>query len=148
MYNLYIQSYNRGICTVISTIYFSVADPDPGSGAFLTPGPGSQNHIFESLMAIFCIESYITLWKLAIQTQNNFQFCEICGYKKGMTKHFFSPLSFVAVFGSGIGKNQDPGSGINISDPQHWYICFTLLNNLVPHFFLPGLRLQSIKGWS
>ncbi len=37
----------------------SVADPDPGSGAFLTPGsgirnrlfpdPGSQTHIFESL---------------------------------------------------------------------------------------------------
>jgi hypothetical protein len=41
---------------------------------------------------------------------------------------FFSPLSFVAVFGSGIrdpasgmGKNQDPGSGINIPDPQQ---CF------------------------
>ena len=39
--------------------------------------------------------------------------------KKGMTTNFFSPLSFVAVFGSGIrdpgsgmGKNQDPGSGI------------------------------------
>ncbi len=58
-----------------------------------------------------------------------------------MTKKFFSPLSFVAVFGSGIrdprsgirdprseirdpgsgmGKNQDPGSGINIPDPPHW----------------------------
>jgi hypothetical protein len=43
-----------------------------------------------------------------------------------MTTNFFSPLSFVAVFGSGIrdlgsgmGKNQDPGSGINIPDPQH-----------------------------
>jgi hypothetical protein len=31
----------------------------------------------------------------------------------------FSPLSFVAVFGSGMGKNQDPGAGINIPDPQH-----------------------------
>jgi hypothetical protein len=38
----------------------SVADPDPGSGigAFLTPGsripdPGSQTHIFESLVTIF-----------------------------------------------------------------------------------------------
>jgi hypothetical protein len=43
-----------------------------------------------------------------------------------MITNFFSPLSFVAVFGSGIrdpgsgmGKNQDPGSGINIPDPQH-----------------------------
>jgi hypothetical protein len=34
-----------------------------------------------------------------------------------MTKKFFSPLSFVAVFGSGI--REDPGSGINIPDPQH-----------------------------
>jgi hypothetical protein len=40
-----------------------VADPDPGSGGFLTPGsgirkrffpdPGSQGHIFESLVTIF-----------------------------------------------------------------------------------------------
>jgi hypothetical protein len=39
--------------------------------------------------------------------------------KKGMTIIYFPPLSFVAVFGSGMGKNQDPGSGINIPDPQH-----------------------------
>ncbi len=26
-----------------------------------------------------------------------------------MYNKFFSPLSFVAVFGSGMGKNQDPG---------------------------------------
>ena len=37
--------------------------------------------------------------------------------------HFFSPLSFVAVLdpGSGMAKNQDPGSGIKIPDPQLWY---------------------------
>jgi hypothetical protein len=44
-------------------LYSSVADPDPGSGAFLTPGfgirnrffpdPGSQTHFFESLVTIF-----------------------------------------------------------------------------------------------
>jgi hypothetical protein len=41
---------------------------------------------------------------------------EICDYKKSMITIFFSPLSFVAVFRSGIrdpgsrmGKNQDPG---------------------------------------
>ena len=28
--------------------------------------------------------------------------------------------------GSGMGKNQDPGSGINIPDPQHWF-CEVLL---------------------
>jgi hypothetical protein len=37
--------------------------------------------------------------------------------KKGYDNKFFSPLSFIAVFGSGI---RDPGSGINIPDPQHW----------------------------
>jgi hypothetical protein len=45
----------------------SVADPDPGSGAFLTPGfgirnrffpdPGSQIHNFESLLTVFWVKS-------------------------------------------------------------------------------------------
>jgi hypothetical protein len=46
--------------------------------------------------------------------------------KKAMTTNFFHPSLFVAVFRSGIrdpgsvmGKNQDPGSGKNIPDPQH-----------------------------
>jgi hypothetical protein len=54
-----------------------------------------------------------------------------------MTTNFFSPLSFVAVFGcgirdpgSGMGKNQDPGSGINIPDPQHWDPGCHLFTNL------------------
>jgi hypothetical protein len=40
-----------------------------------------------------------------------------------MTTNFFSPLSFGAVLdpGPGMAKNQDPGSGINIPDPQLWY---------------------------
>ncbi len=40
-----------------------------------------------------------------------------------MKTNFFPPLYFVVVFdpGSGMGKIQDPGSGINIPDPQHWY---------------------------
>jgi hypothetical protein len=38
---------------------------------------------------------------------NNFTFCEICGYKKCLTKYVFSPLSFVAVFWI-----RDPGAGI------------------------------------
>jgi hypothetical protein len=29
--------------------------------------------------------------------------------KKGRTRHIFLPLSFVAVFGSGMDKNQDQG---------------------------------------
>jgi hypothetical protein len=41
--------------------------------------------------------------------KNNFQFCDICGYKRRYLydNEFFSSLSFVAVFG--------PGSVINIA---------------------------------
>ncbi len=49
-------------------------------------------------------------------------FVKFMATKKGMAINFFSPLSFIAGFldpGSGMGKNQDPGSGINIPDPQH-----------------------------
>ncbi len=52
-----------------------------------------------------------------------FSFVKFVATKNGLTKFFFSSLSFVAVFGSGIrapgsgmGKNQDPGSGMFIMD--------------------------------
>jgi hypothetical protein len=45
------------------------------------------------------------IFSAAFQKSNNFQFCELCGYKKGMT-NIFSPVIFVAVLGSGI---RDPG---------------------------------------
>ncbi len=54
-----------------------------------------------------------------------------------MTKIFLSPLTFVAVFGSGIrdpgSEIRDPGSGMDknpgsgIPDPQHWFFCVVLL---------------------
>jgi hypothetical protein len=58
-----------------------------------------------------------------------FSFVKFVATKNGLTKKIFSPLSFVAVLDPGSGirdpgwvktKNQDPGSGINIPDPQHW----------------------------
>jgi hypothetical protein len=58
------------------------------------------------------------------------QFGEICGYIKSYENQFFSPLSFVAVFGSGIRDpgsgwvKISPGSGINIPDPQHCFLLF------------------------
>jgi hypothetical protein len=60
--------------------------------------------------------------------------------EKGWTTNF--PPSFFAVVGSeildpgaGIDKKQDPGSGINIRDPQH---CF-FLNKLSPNSSLWGI---------
>jgi hypothetical protein len=73
-----------------------------------------------------------------------------------MTTNFFSPLSFVAVFGSGIrdpgsgmGKNQDPGSGINIPDPQHWCEgCVVVVVRLPPPWFeLQIFRLPEKGGY-
>jgi hypothetical protein len=59
-------------------LYFSVADPDPGSGAFLTPGSGirnrfsgsrisdpeSQTHTFESLVTIFWAKKFYNSLKI------------------------------------------------------------------------------------
>ncbi len=41
-----------------------------------------------------------------------------------MTTNFFHPSLWLLFLdpGSGMGKNQDPGSGINIPDPQHCLI--------------------------
>jgi hypothetical protein len=67
-----------------------------------------------------------------------FSFVKFVATKNGLTKKNFSPLSFAAVFGSGIrdpgsgmGKNQDPGSGINIPDPQHWQDTEKIIPDLV-----------------
>jgi hypothetical protein len=86
------------------------------------------------------VKNFKNSWKIGqnfflqhIKNKIIFSFVRFVATKNGLTKKNFSPLSFVAVFGSGIrdlrsgirdpgsgmGKNQDPGSGINIPDPQH-----------------------------
>ncbi len=64
-------SFVQNYCSKSYAKFCSVADPDPGSRAFLTPGsgirnrffpdPGSQTHIFESLVTIFWVKSSIIL---------------------------------------------------------------------------------------
>jgi hypothetical protein len=111
----------------------------------LTPGPGSgiRNRFFSvsQIPTPYFLElSDKFLGKKfynSIKTGPNFflrhlknkiiyNFVKFAATKKRFETNFFSPLSFVAVFGSGIrgpgsgmGKNQYPGSGINIPDPQH-----------------------------
>ncbi len=107
----------------------SVADPDPGSSAFLTPGSGIGffripglgsrilNPYFWELSDNFLSKK---VYNSLIMAQI---FCEIYGYKKSCdNKLFFTPL-FCCRFWirdprSGI---WDPGSGINIPDPQHLF---------------------------
>jgi hypothetical protein len=73
--------------------------------------------------------------------------------KESMKTNFFSPLSFIAVFGlgSGMGKNQDPRSGINIPDPHHWGLgCLSQIQGPGSDFFQsrfldPGLTRSWIR---
>jgi hypothetical protein len=74
---MHTNAYLNKIYCKVNILVRSVAE-DPGSGAFLTPGsgirnrffpdpgsripgPGSQTHIFESLVTIFWVKSSITL---------------------------------------------------------------------------------------
>jgi hypothetical protein len=128
------------ICNEIKK-YSRVADPDLGSGAFLTPGlrSGIRNRFFsgsripnpyfwelsDNFWGTKCYNSLKFGPNLVFQLFRNkiiFNFVKFVATKKGLTTNFFSPLSFVAVFRSGI---RDPGSGINIPDPQHSYFPYS-----------------------
>jgi hypothetical protein len=112
-------------------LVISVADP--GSGAFLTPGSGIRNRFFPDLGSRIpdpyfwelsdnlLGKSFINLWKLAqifFFSISEIQFSILWNLwlqKKVWQQFFFSPLSFVAVFGSEI---RDPKPGCEIRDPR------------------------------
>jgi hypothetical protein len=96
---------------LVASLLSSVADPDPGSGAFLTPGSGIRNRFFPDPRS---------------------------GSRIQDPKPIFSPLTFVAVLGSGKGKNQDPGSGVNIPDPPH---CLSVLKIPSESLYFTALRI-------
>jgi hypothetical protein len=93
----------------------SVADPDPGSGAFLTlgsgisffPDPGfwitDPTHIYESLVISVSIDSNIFL--SLFKKLDNFLFCEIYG-------HLFFVGSEIRDLGSRIRDGKKSGFGI------------------------------------
>jgi hypothetical protein len=118
--------------SVSAKLLRSVADPDPGSGAFLTPGSGIRNRFFpDPGSRIPDPGSKPIFWELSdnflgYKFYNSLKICPnsflqhfktkiICNFVKFvaalkvMTTNFFSTLSFVAVFGSGI-RDKHPGS--------------------------------------
>ncbi len=112
-------------------------DPGSGIGFFRIPDldPGSQTHTFENLVTTFWAKSSIILWKLAqifFFSTSKLKKCTIlwnlCLDKRvwhqifSLLLLFLDPGSEIRDPGSVMGKNQDPGSGINIPDPQHYLL--------------------------
>ncbi len=115
-----------------------IRDPEYVFSGSRISDPGSQDHIFKSFLTIFLVKSSIVLWKLAqILFLQHFKAKIIYNFVKSLaTKRYENYFFFTSLFcccfwirdprsgirdlGSGMGKNQDPGSGINIPDPQHW----------------------------
>jgi hypothetical protein len=57
-------------------------------------------------------------------------------------EQIFSPSFFGAVVGSRMDKNQDPGFGINIPDPQHWmHVKLHMLN------LSPLIKAKTVKSF-
>jgi hypothetical protein len=84
----------------------------------------------------------------ALENENNLQFCEICGNIKSYDKKFFftpllllflDPGSGIRDPGSGMGKNQDPRSGIRDKHPGS----ATLLARLVARLPVTASPLDS-----
>ncbi len=103
-------------------------DPGSGIGLFRIPDPIL---IFLELSDNFLGKKFYNSLKFGpnffLQQFKNkiiLHFVKFVVTKNMWKKNFFTPL-FCSCFwirdpGSRIGKNQDPGSGINIPDPQHW----------------------------
>jgi hypothetical protein len=92
---------------------FLTLDPDPGSGIGFFPDPGSRTRILnpyflelsDKFLGKKFYNSFKTCQKIFLQHFKNkiiFNFVKFVATKKGLTTNFFSTLSFVAVFGSGI----------------------------------------------
>jgi hypothetical protein len=79
----------------------SVADPEPGSGAFLTPG--SVN-------------------RMGKKSGSGSGMNNPDHISESSKNYLMGQNTCILLFGSGIrnGKNSFPGSGINIPDPHHW----------------------------
>ncbi len=135
---------------------FSVANP---AGAFwtLVPGsgigffrtwmldPGSQTDIFDvPLMTNFGVNS-ITFLSVLVKKENYLQFFDICGYKKMVGQKIFLLVQFLDP-GSGMDKNQDPGSGdkypgsatlLGYLDQGNRTLCISCcINTFFTHYFM------------
>ncbi len=112
---------------------------DPGSGIvfFRISDPGSQTHIFESLITFFWVKSsFLQLLKNKII----FNFVIFVVTKK-VGKNIFLTILFVAVFGSGI-RDKHPGSATLLAGSG------TLFCIILPIYSCPWTGFRAVyPGW-
>jgi hypothetical protein len=98
--------------------FFSVADPDPGSGAFLTPG----SRVSDSLK--IDLNFFLQQFKHKII----FSFVTFVATKKGMTTKFFTPPLLLLLLdpGSVIRDGKKSGSWIRDKHPRSATLHFGL----------------------
>jgi hypothetical protein len=105
--------------------------PGPGSGIrnkfFPDPGSRIPNPYFLELSDKFWVKKFYNSLKTGpnfflqpFKNKSILNFVKFVATKNRYDqKNFFTPVSLFLDPGSGMGKNQDPGCGINIPDPQH-----------------------------
>ncbi len=109
--------------TLRGSVAFWPLDPDPGSGISFFPDPGSQTHIFESLVTNVWVKSSPILWKLTLvfffsifKNKIIINFVKFVATTKRYDKYFFFTPLFCCCFWirdprSGMGKNLLRGYG-------------------------------------
>ncbi len=118
--------------------FFSVAVPDPGSriGFFRIPDLGSRipNPYFWEISDRFFVKKFYNSLKIGLnfflqhfKNKIIYNFVKFMATKKLWQLFFVHPCLLMRFLdpGSGMGKNQDPGSGITIPEPQHCFFSDT-----------------------
>jgi hypothetical protein len=102
---------------------FRPVDPGSGIGLFRIPDLGSRIPDFK-LIFLKALKFGPNFFLQQFKNKIILHYVKFLAPKKDMTTNFFSPLSCSCFWirDPGMGKNQDPGSGINIPDPQHCFL--------------------------
>ncbi len=99
-------------------VFASVADPDPGLGAFLTPGSGIRDGRKSASGYRIRDEQPGSYF---LELRNHFLAFFGLKYLNSLMR-IRDPRSGMETVRIRDGKKSDPGSGINIPDPPHWFL--------------------------
>jgi hypothetical protein len=168
--------YNAIICysrvQLTRAIYTIVADPDPGSGAFLTPGSDIRNRFFPDpgsripdpkpiFMRTFWGKKFYNSLKIGpiiflqhFKTEIIYNFVKFVATYQGMTTNFFYP-SLLLMFLDPRSGIQDPGwvkIGIRDKHPGSATLIYTqqmIVHPVIKSFkeTVPSGQIRSVQEW-